>query len=324
MKSVNEQVIRKIKLRYLHFIDVICETQSLVAAAAKLNLTPAALSKSCLEIERILDVQLFVRSHQGMKPTEICSLIVESSRAIGHELDKLIKTVNEYKQAELGTLNIGMQAMGLERRVMQGIAEIRRKEKGRNIRITHRERNVLIDMLNRRELDIIFIDSFQIDRHSLIEFVPMLRAGCVAISHDGVRSMRDIVDQWELYRKDLWILPQKGIAMRDRFDAVLYARDLEQPLETIEYNSYSGLLELFLNCNGWGIIPSYALPLATGYIDVAASYETMEEMQLESGLAWLGGLPQKKYVEDAIKVFSSETSGSPPVFDKSFVAPRFR
>ncbi|NVN01336.1 LysR family transcriptional regulator [Asaia spathodeae] len=307
MKSLNEQVIRKIKLRYLHFIDVICETQSLVGAAAKLNVTPAALSKSCLEIERILGVQLFVRSHQGMQPTEICSLIVESSRSIGHELDKLVKTVNEYKEIELGPLTIGMQAMGLETRIMHGIAKIKKGDPDRTIRIIHRERDHLIDMLNRRELDLIFIDSFQMDRQSHVSFHPMLHAGCVAVSPHGVRTMREVVEGWAGYCDDTWILPQKGIAIRDRFDAVLYARDLEPPARLIEYNASIGLSALFLQCEGWGIIPTYALSTATAYIEVAPSYETMDEMQLESGLAWLGAFPQKKYVEDAIEVFKTAT-----------------
>lgn len=304
MKSLNEQIIRKIKLRYLHFIDVICETQSLVAAAAKLNVTPAALSKSCLEIERILGVQLFIRSHHGMQPTDICTLVVESSRSIGHELDKLVKMVNEYKKVELGTLTIGVQAMGLEARIMSGVSAIKKASPDRTIRITHRERNTLIEMLNRRELDMIFIDSFQMDRHSHVSFLPMLHAGCVAISQHGARSVREIVENWGVYREDLWILPQKGIAMRDRFDALLYSRDLEPPPRLIEYNSYGGLQDLFVLSGGWGIIPSYALNLAKGYIDLQSTYDTMDEMQLESGLAWLGAFPQKKYVEEAIAVFA--------------------
>ncbi|WP_336944787.1 LysR family transcriptional regulator [Asaia sp. HN010] len=304
MKSLNEQIIRKITLRYLHFIDVICETQSLVAAAAKLNITPAALSKSCLEIERILGVQLFIRSHHGMQPTDICTLVVESSRSIGHELDKMVKMVNEYNEIEMGALSIGVQAMGLETRIMKGVSAIKKASPGRTIRITHRERNTLIEMLNRRELDMIFIDSFQMDRHSHVSFQPMLHAGCVAVSRQGARSVREIVENWAIYRDDLWILPQKGIAIRDRFDALLYARDLEPPAQLIEYNSYAGLRELFYHSGGWGIIPSYALHMAEGDIDLSPPYETMDEMQLESGLAWLGAFPQKKYVEEAVALFT--------------------
>ncbi|WP_438383187.1 LysR family transcriptional regulator [Asaia sp. BMEF1] len=306
MKSLNEQVIRKIKLRYLHFIDVICDTQSLVAAASRLNVTPAALSKSCIEIEKILGVQLFVRSHQGMQPTEICLIIVESSRAIKYELDKLVTAVNEHKETEFGTLLIGVQAMGLEKRIMQGVSVIKRNDPSRTIRLVQRERSALIDMLNRRELDMIFVDSFQMDRQRNVSFFPMLQAGSVVISAQGVRPVRDIVEDWMVYRDNLWILPQKGFAIRDRFESVLYSRDLDSPRQIIEYNSSSGLRDLFTISGGFGIIPTYALSMAKGYVDVNIEYETMEEMRLESGLAWLGASPHKKYVQDAIAVFTSD------------------
>jgi len=315
VKSLNEQVIRKIKLRYLHFIDVICETHSLVSAAARLNVTPAALSKSCLEIERILGVQLFVRSHHGMEPTEICLRIVESSRSIGHELDKLVRTVNEYKGIEVGPLTIGLQAMGLETRVMEGISTVKRNDPQRVIRVIHRERSLLIDMLNRRELDMIFIDSFQVDKQSHISFFPMLHAGCIAVSQHGARTVREIVEEWPSYQNDLWILPFRGMAIRDRFDAVLYSRNLTPPPNLIEYNSASGVKELFLASGGWGIIPTYALSGATDHIGImsVSDYETMEEMRLESGLAWLGAFPQKTYVEDAIAVFKQMGGTDTPV-----------
>ncbi|BAT20362.1 LysR family transcriptional regulator [Asaia bogorensis] len=315
MKSLNEQIIRKIKLRYLHFIDVICEMQSLVGAAARLNVTPAALSKACLEIERILGVQLFIRSHHGMEPTEICLRIVESSRSIGHELDRLVRTVNEYKGIEVGPLTIGLQAMGLEARVMEGISALKRNDPQRVIRVIHRERSHLVDMLNRRELDMIFIDSFQVEKQSHISFFAMLQAGCIAVSQHGARSVREIVEEWPSYQNDLWILPFKGMAIRDRFDAVLYSRDLDPPPNLIEYNSASGVKELLLASGGWGIIPTYALSSAAdhiGFISVS-DYETMEEMRLESGLAWLGAFPQKTYVEEAISVFKQMGGTEMPV-----------
>ncbi|GBR17792.1 LysR family transcriptional regulator [Asaia spathodeae] len=298
--------MKNMKLRYFRVIEEIFNAQSLVGASSKLNLTPTAVSKACLEVENILGVKLFTRSNSGMMPTEICQSIVETSRIIKAELEKLAHKVNEFKEIRTGTVNIGFQAPALEKRIMSGIAQLKTKDAALKIRIVYRERPYLLDMLESGELDFAFVDFFQLNQNKSLDMSVMHRDNCFAASRESSMSIPELLEGWEENRKKLWILPVRGVALRERFDATLSARDLQPPNNIIEYNSSVGLEDLFVCTNGWGILPLYAVPVIEKYIILNDHYDMLEEMRLESGLVWMKNHTRTPHIEEAIGMFLND------------------
>lgn len=298
--------MKNMKLRYFRVIEEIFNAQSLVGASSKLNLTSTAVSKACLEVENILGVKLFTRSNSGMTPTEICHSIVETSRVIRSELEKLTHRVNQFKEIRTGAINIGFQAPALEKRIMQGISRLKQMDGGLKIRIVYRERPYLLEMLENGELDFAFIDFFQLNQNDRLNLEVMHRDNCFAASRSASLSIPELLGGWEVNRQNLWILPVKGVALRERFDAILSARDLQPPQNIVEYNSSVGLEELFLCTNGWGILPFYAVPIVRKHQLVRSNYELLDEMRLESGIAWMGNRTRSPHIEGAIRVFTEE------------------
>ncbi|RUT25464.1 hypothetical protein C0V97_11050 [Asaia sp. W19] len=302
----SHRAMKNMKLRYFRVIEEIFNAQSLVGASSKLNLTPTAVSKACLEVENLLGVKLFTRSNSGMMPTEICHSIVETSRVIRSELEKLTHRVNQFKEIRTGAINIGFQAPALEKRIMQGVSKLKQRDGSLKIRIVYRERPYLLEMLENGELDFAFVDFFQLNQNENLNLEIMHRDNCFAASRNASLSVPELLSGWEVNRQNLWIMPVKGVALRERFDAILSARDLQPPQNIVEYNSSIGLEELFLCTDGWGILPFYAVPIARKHQHIRASYELLDEMRLESGLAWMKNRPRSPHIEEAIRMFTEE------------------
>lgn len=302
-----QRSMKNMKLRYFRVIEEIFNAQSLVGASARLNLTPTAISKACLEVENILGVKLFTRSNSGMMPTEICHSIVETSRVIRSELEKMTHKVNQFKEIRTGAINIGFQAPALEKRIMQGISKLKQKDSALKIRVVYRERPYLLEMLENGDLDFAFLDFFKLNQNENLNLGVMHRDNCFAASRSASLSVPELLNGWEVNRQNLWIMPVKGVALRERFDAILSARDLQPPQNIVEYNSSIGLEELFLCTDGWGILPFYAAPIAMKYQPIRSSYDLLDEMRLESGLAWMKNRPRSLHIEEAISLFTQES-----------------
>lgn len=296
--------MKNMKLRYLKVIEEIFNAQSLVGASSKLNLTPTAVSKACLEAENILGLKLFTRSNSGMTPTDICLPVVEAGRVIKFELEKLACKVNEFKEIKSGVINIGFQAPALESRMMQVISALKMKYSSIKIRVLYKERPIIIDMLEKGDLDFAFVDFFQLNQNDKLNLSVMHCDNCFAASRANSLSLPELLMGWQENRCNLWVLPVKGIALRERFDAILSARDLRPPLNIIEYNSSVGLNDLFHYSNGWGIVPFYTVPLEQKHFLSERRYELLDEMKLESGLIWLKNRTRLPHIEDAIRMFA--------------------
>jgi DNA-binding transcriptional LysR family regulator len=68
--QLSDRIGRQIKLHDLHVLMAVVQAGSMGKAAAMLNTTQPAISRSVAELERTLDVRLLDRRPQGVEPTE--------------------------------------------------------------------------------------------------------------------------------------------------------------------------------------------------------------------------------------------------------------
>ncbi|GCD76514.1 hypothetical protein NBRC3299_2806 [Acetobacter pasteurianus NBRC 3299] len=78
---------KNLKLRHFRLIEVLAETKNIRRAADRLNITPGAVSKACLEIENIIKTKLFIRKYGSLVPNKICERFIIAGRRINAELN---------------------------------------------------------------------------------------------------------------------------------------------------------------------------------------------------------------------------------------------
>jgi len=68
--TVRRYLSQRLRMNLLRAADAIETHRSLLKASAALGVSQPALSKSLLELEDVLQLQLFERHSRGMRPTE--------------------------------------------------------------------------------------------------------------------------------------------------------------------------------------------------------------------------------------------------------------
>ena len=116
---------RQLKLRHFRVIEMLYLTRNMQVAATRLHITPAAVSKSCLEAEAMLGAPLFERSSRGLRPNLLCSRVIESGRRINAELNALDEDIAATHGTLTGHIRIGFQVPALQSALARCVAQLK-------------------------------------------------------------------------------------------------------------------------------------------------------------------------------------------------------
>lgn len=97
------------ELKYFKLIATIVAEGSLAKAAAKLFLTPSALSHQLKEIESQLNAKVFHRINKNLILTDIGKLLLESSTIILPEVERVTNEIIKQVKGELGIIRLGTE-----------------------------------------------------------------------------------------------------------------------------------------------------------------------------------------------------------------------
>ncbi len=98
---------RRLKLRQLDVLLAVAESGSMAKAAENLAITQPVVSKSIADLEKLLKVQLFDRSSQGVEPTLYGRALIERSMAIFNDLRTSVAELEFLSHSTGGELRIG-------------------------------------------------------------------------------------------------------------------------------------------------------------------------------------------------------------------------
>ena len=116
-----------IKMRHLDVVKNLYKIQNLKNASDVMSITPAAISKSCIEFEKIIGKTLFSRTRKGFIPNDIAKRVVESSILIEKEIDRMIvDIVNIYNDQKY--ISISFQSNSIISAMMNCVLNLKRKK----------------------------------------------------------------------------------------------------------------------------------------------------------------------------------------------------
>src|SRR5262245_52558118 len=101
-----DRVSHRLKLRDLRLLDVVVRSRSMAKAAAQLNLTQPAVSKSISELEHMLGVSLLERSRQGIEPTAQGRALLRRGAAIFDELRQGVTEIESLSDPTVGEVRV--------------------------------------------------------------------------------------------------------------------------------------------------------------------------------------------------------------------------
>ncbi|MEN3174922.1 hypothetical protein ABDK75_02715 [Gluconobacter sp. OJA] len=288
-----------IKIRHLNVIKHIYKIQNLKKTSEVMSLTPAAISKTCIEFEKIIGKTLFSRTIHGLIPNEIAKRVVESSILIEKEIDRMIIDIDNIYN-EKNYVNISFQSNSIISEMMKCILSIV-SSKNVNFTVNYGSREHLFSSLLKGRTDIIFASAYNDIIDDRINYKYLIQDKCVIIDKDRAYSMKEIVRNWDSFQSKVWVLPIRGTAMRDRFDSILEYNGLKTPKNLIELNSIIGASSLIDNPDTIGMSTISYLKSVKYKFEENKNIEELSDITLNVGVYWRQD--SKKLVSEVVDFF---------------------
>ncbi|GBQ98698.1 hypothetical protein [Gluconobacter cerinus] len=288
-----------IKIRHLNVIKHIYKIQNLKKTSEVMSLTPAAISKTCIEFEKIIGKTLFSRTIHGLIPNEIAKRVVESSILIEKEIDRMIIDIDNIYN-EKNYVNISFQSNSIISEMMKCILSIV-SSKNVNFTVNYGSREHLFSSLLKGRTDIIFASAYNDIIDDRINYKYLIQDKCVIIDKDRAYSMKEIVRNWDSFQSKVWVLPIRGTAMRDRFDSILEYNGLKTPKNLIELNSIIGASSLIDNPETIGMSTISYLKSVKYKFEENKNIEDLSDITLNVGVYWRQD--SKKLVSEVVDFF---------------------
>jgi DNA-binding transcriptional LysR family regulator len=105
--QVSDRIRLRVKLRDLHVLMAVVEAGNMSKAAALLNTTQPAISRSIAELERTVGVRLLDRNSQGVEVTEYGRVLLDGGAAAFDDIRQAVKNIEFLADPPAGEIRIG-------------------------------------------------------------------------------------------------------------------------------------------------------------------------------------------------------------------------
>ena len=105
--QLSDRIGRRMKLHDLHVLMAVVQAGSMSKAAALLNTTQPAISRSIAELEHTIGVRLLDRNPQGVEPTEYGRALLDGGVAVFDDLRQAVKNIEFLADPTAGEVRIG-------------------------------------------------------------------------------------------------------------------------------------------------------------------------------------------------------------------------
>jgi LysR family transcriptional activator of glutamate synthase operon len=225
----------------LQYFIAVAENKSFTKAAQQFYISQTAVTQQIKALEEQLGVELFTRTKHKVEMTPSGTYFLSESKAILHRLHDAIEQARLISHGVLGLLRIGW-INGFEQTALPDWIRKFHAEFPEISMQFHRDNAInLYDMLQKRELDLVFNIRFDADRYKNITYIHIQEFPVLAI----LPPNHPLADKERLTREDLrgepFILVRQGdgeIGERQQairkyltdcidYDQIHYANDIE-------------------------------------------------------------------------------------------------
>jgi DNA-binding transcriptional LysR family regulator len=105
--QVSDRIGIRVKLHDLHVLMAVVQAGNMSKAAALLNTTQPAISRSIAELERTIGVRLLDRNSQGVEVTEYGRVLLDGGAAVFDDLRQAVKNIRLLADPTTGEVRIG-------------------------------------------------------------------------------------------------------------------------------------------------------------------------------------------------------------------------
>lgn len=248
------------KFRHLILMQHLVEFGNLHKAAKHLSISQPAASTMLREFEKQLGLTLFLRTTQGVIPTEAATLLANRAGTILNEFDALVHEVKRLNQNLSPLLRVGVVPQALFA-FLPGAIEQFREAHGGAVSIQEGTAKHLLLQLFEGKLDCVIgrlAGAAMPSMHNTDEliFFPLYSESICIVEGTKEAKKRKIVFE-DLAKRD-WVLPRADSSLRQQLTDSFLRRGLMLPEPVIETTNYFQSLTMLSGSNLCSVIPQSA------------------------------------------------------------------
>ena len=152
MAALTTTSLSHLKFRHLMLVNYLCEFGTLHKAARALHISQPAATAMLNDLEALLAVTLFERSHRGVKPTELGQQLMGSLGTLLNEYQHFTESLDRLTHGRDHVLRVGLVPQAFVTYLPQAIAEFRAAG-GCDMRVQEGTAAQLLDLLWDGQLD---------------------------------------------------------------------------------------------------------------------------------------------------------------------------
>lgn len=225
-----------VEVRDLDYLLAVAECGSVLRAAEHLGMTQPAVTKAVARLERELGMPLFEREPRGMVPTLAGVALIARAKKIRLEYDDAMRELGEMRAGTVGLVRFGFSPTVPAELVFGACSQLLRERPAARFQLRERLGDELLDALVGGDVDIVVARLPDAAMESL-SAVPLYMDQLFVVADAGHPLTRRARISLHDLTQEEWVLPPKGILLRQQIEEAFRERDLPPPRLRVETDS---------------------------------------------------------------------------------------
>lgn len=267
------------ELRQLRHFTTVVRVGTIGGAAAELNMTQPALSKSIRLLEETLQVRLLERGSLGVTPTEFGTRLKSYADLVLTLASEAQEEIDALRGVRRGHLYIGGSSAVVGLLLPEVLLEFHKRHPSITVLVREGLSDTLLDMLQSGRLDLAITARPAETLNPDIDYINMLEEPLwIVASPDHPLAQRKTVTMDDLARF-AWVVPPRPDPDRLRLDALFTSSGLDRPRIAFETTSTVFLTTMLARSDHLSYFPR------SGFVDERQSGYGFVRLPLE-GETW--------------------------------------
>ncbi|MEY4750691.1 MAG: hypothetical protein RIQ60_2905 [Pseudomonadota bacterium] len=240
MSSLDRLLRSNLKLKHLQLLVALDQFRHLGRAAEFLALTQPAVSKTLAEVERLVGLQLFVRSTRGTEPTAYGLTLVRFARSVLADFERTRDEIAAVASGAAGRVRVGAMVVATPVLLSQAITRLKAHSAQTTVLVEEGDLTRLLPRLRLGELDLLVSrlePGYAAPDLETEAFYDEPMALVTRPQHE-LASRRAGRISWAELARQPWVMPPPWASSRTKLDQLFYKHQLRPPVDVIETASF--------------------------------------------------------------------------------------
>jgi DNA-binding transcriptional LysR family regulator len=265
---LSDRIGLRMKLHDLHVLMTVVQSGSMNKAAALLNTTQPAVSRSIAELEGVVGVRLLERTARGVEATACGRALLDGGVAAFDDLRQAVKNIAFLADPTAGEVRIGCTPLLATTFVSAVIDRLSQRYPRMIFHLMTGYVDALHRELSARKVDVLIARRFgplaeeRMDFKFLFDDPSVIAAGA-----QSPWARRRRIEFAELL-KEPWVLPPRGSEIASIATEAFRAHGADYPRTTVVTDSPHARMSLLASGRFLTILPSFALKFAAMHPEI--------------------------------------------------------